>query len=310
MVIWLLTAWSLFLVYLLHLKVATGTTCYFPDGSVAQGNLPCDPDGNVSTCCGVASPDGACLANFLCQDIDKKLIRGSCTDQTWSSPFCPQYCLVDQLGGEDVVSCQNVTKSDSTFCCNGDTNCCDSGDGVFTVFPAPSVTFATWNLAASGYVPIATTSSTVAPSSVPPSSKTTLSSETTPSGSSPAEATPSSTSSLSPPTSTASSKLSTGAIAGVVVGSFLGLSAVVIPVFFYFKTRRAKRNQSQPSNTQGMTIPDLPQSNNVGSPQYKSHITSANPLESVSPMPEGFGFPAELVNQSPAIRHELDTSPT
>jgi len=69
--------------------------CYAPNGDLAQGgNFPCFLDQDVSPCCGEGS---ICEASGLCKVAGSTgvsdLIRGSCTDRTWNSPECPQYCL-------------------------------------------------------------------------------------------------------------------------------------------------------------------------------------------------------------------------
>ena len=46
-----------------------------------------------------------------------------------------------------MVSCANVTKDDTSYCCNGAENCCDSGDGRFSVGPHNPTTSAIWNAA-------------------------------------------------------------------------------------------------------------------------------------------------------------------
>lgn len=81
---------------------SNSATCYFPSGDVAFGNVPCNPDAEVSTCCGDAS---SCLANGLCAVGDTsdglggflnsgvEFARGACTDPTWQDPACFQHCL-------------------------------------------------------------------------------------------------------------------------------------------------------------------------------------------------------------------------
>ena len=77
----------------LHFQlVDAALKCYYPDGSEAEGDSPCDPDADVSFCCR-SSSDSSCLNNLLCQDGTGRVIRGSCSDQSWSDPACPQYCL-------------------------------------------------------------------------------------------------------------------------------------------------------------------------------------------------------------------------
>ncbi len=64
--------------------------CYSPDKSVAIDNYACNLSANVSVCCGVGS---ICLDNKICQNGNDQIIRGACTDSTWQSPECPQYCM-------------------------------------------------------------------------------------------------------------------------------------------------------------------------------------------------------------------------
>lgn len=64
--------------------------CYFPDQTVATGNYACNLASNVSACCGTG---GICLDNGLCGTSNNEIIRGACTDKSWTSDDCPQYCL-------------------------------------------------------------------------------------------------------------------------------------------------------------------------------------------------------------------------
>ena len=74
--------------------MASAQTCYFPDGSEATSDTPCRSaligDG-PSACCNSLD---ACLDNHLClEQLGGPMIsRGSCTDETWQSPECSQYC--------------------------------------------------------------------------------------------------------------------------------------------------------------------------------------------------------------------------
>lgn len=77
--------------------MATDQTCYFPDGSVSLGFTPChSASTGASACC--AEMD-VCLDNKLClsQSGQQDLTRGSCTDKTWGSPECSQYCSDGKL---------------------------------------------------------------------------------------------------------------------------------------------------------------------------------------------------------------------
>lgn len=64
-------------------------TCYFPNGQVAEDNYACDASADVSVCCGSGS---VCLDNKVCLANNQETIRGACTDRTWTSPECPQWC--------------------------------------------------------------------------------------------------------------------------------------------------------------------------------------------------------------------------
>lgn len=78
------------------ISIASNTTCYFPDGLESRGS-PCNPTADVSACCG---PGFVCLGNGLCtpgpndrKTYDYKFYRSSCTDSTWKSSACPNFCL-------------------------------------------------------------------------------------------------------------------------------------------------------------------------------------------------------------------------
>lgn len=76
---------------------AAESKCYQLDGSINDGDFPCDPSADHSVCCG---SDWACLENGLCQNtqyINPDLVEGtnwlgSCTDRTWSSIECLNEC--------------------------------------------------------------------------------------------------------------------------------------------------------------------------------------------------------------------------
>ena len=74
--------------------MASAPTCYFPDGSQSPRDTPCHTpsvgDG-ASACCAYSD---ICLDNNLClaQSGAEVITRGSCTDETWQSPECSQYC--------------------------------------------------------------------------------------------------------------------------------------------------------------------------------------------------------------------------
>lgn len=65
--------------------------CFYPDGSRIFADIPCSRNGDEdSVCCG---PVATCLSNKICWDGGSGYVRGSCTDPTWKSSACPQFCL-------------------------------------------------------------------------------------------------------------------------------------------------------------------------------------------------------------------------
>ena len=79
-------------------------TCYYPDGSVSHRDTPCRvlPYGQASPCCGATD---ICLDNDYClaQSGPEVVTRGSCTDSSWQSGECPQYC---QDGQFSTTACE------------------------------------------------------------------------------------------------------------------------------------------------------------------------------------------------------------
>jgi len=89
------------LLLLAHLAILRGCLgkCYYPDGTLAPGDIPCDPDAENSSCCSAKSGDAfGCLANKLCRMPSGRNVRGSCTDPTWMSPDCPKFCTSTSFG--------------------------------------------------------------------------------------------------------------------------------------------------------------------------------------------------------------------
>lgn len=114
--------------------------CYYPDGSVSPQDTACLNNGDNSTCCGQGY---ACLSNNICEATGDEIkkpgaslyVRGSCTDPTWRSNNCPQFCInpdYDLLsGGMGIAKCANTTL-DEYYCIDGldDTVDCSSETDV------------------------------------------------------------------------------------------------------------------------------------------------------------------------------------
>lgn len=60
--------------------------CYYPDGSIADKDYPCNPHTEDGVCCG---KNHACLNNKVCLKNVVRTVRGSCTVR---DPDCPQFC--------------------------------------------------------------------------------------------------------------------------------------------------------------------------------------------------------------------------
>lgn len=74
------------------IMVGSDAPCYFVNGEIASGARPCFRSLENTPCCW---EDFSCLANGLCQSsTSNHTIWGTCTDNSWQSPYCPQYCRI------------------------------------------------------------------------------------------------------------------------------------------------------------------------------------------------------------------------
>ncbi|KAI6085028.1 hypothetical protein F4821DRAFT_261392 [Hypoxylon rubiginosum] len=135
--------------------------------------------------------------------------------------------------------------------------CCDSGVGRFDVLPSNPITTATWNVAKSQFVVIATSTSSSTTSSSPSTSSSVTSSISTSSStsiSSPTTSNPSLLPTSQPVTSnTAASTTSTGLSMGekVGIGVGVGLGSLLLAVLTYvIWLLRKKSNAAQQQSSQ------------------------------------------------------------
>lgn len=110
------------------LTTFSSATCYEPDGSIIQDDTSCDSTAEASYCCGTG---WSCLSDGICmieQQAATVYYRGSCTDKSWSSQECPNFCL--QFGTNASLPMGKCNRSDGQdwYCCEGDDSCdCETG---------------------------------------------------------------------------------------------------------------------------------------------------------------------------------------
>ncbi|KAF3064354.1 hypothetical protein GL218_01035 [Daldinia childiae] len=225
--------------------------CYYPNQQEAEDNSPCNPDADSSACCG-GGIGNICLSNGLCQGSNGAVIRGSCSDKNWDSKNCAKYCLGASRGGTDLISCANVTRDDTSYCCNGAENCCDSGDGRFSVGPHNPTTSATWNAASTKFIVVGTTSTTSSTSSTSIKDSTTSTSDSaTPNATSDnfTSGAPTNTDVASQSDNTSSvgtaasisSDLSDGAKAGIGIGAVIGVLLIVGLIYALWRLQKMNK---------------------------------------------------------------------
>ena len=84
-----------FVAIIARVNAAANSTCYYPNGVQNNGGA-CNINAGVSACCG---PTFICLSNGLCQPGPEskktyayEFYRSGCTDATFNSSSCPQFC--------------------------------------------------------------------------------------------------------------------------------------------------------------------------------------------------------------------------
>lgn len=143
------------------------------------------------------------------------------------------------MGGTDLISCSNVTDTDTSYCCDHTVNCCDSGVGRFEVLPLEPQTWATLNTASSKYIVVRTladesTSTSLAILASTTAASSTFASTTTTASSIAVVAT-------AEPTEAEPEGLTGAAKAGIGIGVSVGALLVVAVVFLLWKIWRNKK---------------------------------------------------------------------
>lgn len=144
-------------------------SCYFPSGSPAPDDEPCNASAPVSHCCRKPS---VCLSNGYCFNagtvVPYVLSRGACTDSTFQSPSCPQRCKdVAPSGPLSVPAVLGFPNAPAQYCCdsyNSSGSCSYSSLGLSTPFELAQGDII-WNRTDGSATPPATLASASASSS-------------------------------------------------------------------------------------------------------------------------------------------------
>ncbi|KAH9990376.1 hypothetical protein F4779DRAFT_610077 [Xylariaceae sp. FL0662B] len=245
---------QLFILVFYLLSVTVNSICYYPDGSVAPQDTPCQDASAESTCCGQGY---ACLSNNICMatgdEIQKSeasmYVRGSCTDKAWRSSSCPLFCINPKApsndliaGGMGIEKCSNTT-DDMYYCIDGnmDNVDCDKKLNVLSFKGAPT-TVTTIGVAPSTTPSI--TSTTPLTSSFiesQPKVSTTLAWSTQ--GSSTQSVSTPSSQPTQPPAQASGSSSTVAIAVGVSVG-VLVVVIIILAILFFRRKRKAQSSQN------------------------------------------------------------------
>lgn len=155
-------------------------------------------------------------------------------------------------GGHDLISCANVTRTDTSYCCDGRTaNCCDTGVARFDVLPSNPQVSATWNAKSSRFAVVLTTTSSTPTLTLPTTSGFTDATTNTPN---PSPTFPNQ--SPDPPglPQTTTQGLSTAAQVGIGVGAAaVGAMLMAAVVWLLWRRRKSKTALGAGGTDQTMT---------------------------------------------------------
>ncbi|KAK8034357.1 hypothetical protein PG993_009352 [Apiospora rasikravindrae] len=288
--------------FLFPILVMGASPCFYPNGDVAPSGSPCNPNSDTTSPCCDGTFGAVCLENGLCIAPQGNLIRGSCTDRNWGEG-CTHFCLGEDKGGTDLISCANVTGIDTVYCCDHQQPyCCDRGVARITVLPPQPSTSATWNTRASLFDVVAPShKSSSTPTTSSPSSVSDQDSQGSITGTGPTTT----AGGIPQPTNPESSQqgLSSSASVGLGVGVGLGASALAFIAYLAIRRHRSKKASRQggigPAHHQP---PAQPYSVVDGSVRHKSGSENWRPTpEWQTSLP-----PHELSSRS---LHEIGPSP-
>ncbi|CAH0027555.1 unnamed protein product [Clonostachys rhizophaga] len=249
---------------LLVQQCSTAATCVYPDGTDSKYDYPCDPNADVSICCG-GRPGTSCLANKLCEIGTGDRSRGSCTKK--NDPKCAEYCLETRSQGISLISCTNSTKKENSYCCDFDPGCCDSSR-VFDLLPEKPTIYAVWDDSQKRFVSVGASSTATTTSHAPTNTSSPVGDSEHTWG------------------------LSVGAKAGIGVGAAVLALLVAAVGYLFWKIHRKPAAESMPPQASQHIYPPA-----VYSARISNNSTQANPIISQEPESHsrsGFKQPSEL----------------
>ncbi|KAK0737276.1 hypothetical protein B0T21DRAFT_383285 [Apiosordaria backusii] len=211
--------------------------CYYPNGNEARNDFPCNQDADgASTCCN-GDMGYTCMTNKYCRSPKGDLVRGACTDPSFSSPECPKPCGNGTPG--EIIS----------------------GIGRFEVLASQARIWAEWSKSAKRFIvledpePAAASTSTstrvsTSSTSLAETESTTTTSQNQATDSLSPSSTPNSSNSsqfdASPSSAQSSSdSLSPAAKAGIAVGTIASALLLLVVLVMSYKLKKYKQGQQQ-----------------------------------------------------------------
>ncbi|KAF2724067.1 hypothetical protein K431DRAFT_344202 [Polychaeton citri CBS 116435] len=268
--------------------------CYYPNGTEASGFIPIDGDAEVSACCSpydLFTNIGLCKSPF--DGGNNWYWRNTCTDRSWNSSSCPQYCVDTDFDPRYANSdWPLIACSETAFCCaynaedveSTDEACCTDESRVLDIGPAKRVG---GKIESTSLFPATATTSVFATSSTSQSSSRSASNTPSTTISTGLAGATSASGRTNSPAPSPARGLSSGAKAGISIGvAFGALLLIVAACTLLLRKRRrthgraAKQlshNQQQHGRSDCQMGPSWP-TDNKRSPMVHIHSAYSNDL--------------------------------
>ncbi|KAK1988565.1 hypothetical protein LZ30DRAFT_745029 [Colletotrichum cereale] len=287
--------------------------CYYPDGSIAPNDTPCQDRTAESVCCGQGY---ACLSNGMCQATGKELqkggatelVRGACTDRSWRSSSCPLFCINPETdnvaGGIGVARCQGTTE-ELYYCINAmqDQVNCTAKQNVLFFQESPSA-ITTIGVAATP-TPTSSSSSSSATEGSTVTSQPSSNPSVAPDPSSVPLGSPSSSSGASSSSESGASSNQNVTIGAAVGASVGGLALGVLGAWLFVFLRRRRRGAREESTAMHPPVkyyaPGPPTDRYTSPPPHDNQVHEA-PSKWEPPMAQDHYGPQELPGWQPEPR--------